>query len=237
MATNAPGCLDGISVHPYQNRGMPDPDLGNWSRLRALITGYVPNSLPMINSEWGISSLLGVSEYDQALYLVRSLVLNLAAGVGVNIWYQWRDEGSSPSDDQQHFGLTWPDGNLKPAGLALRTFLSEVGQMRFFCMVSTGPEVVAAAFADADSSKAVLVVWSLQDKLLWALPPGLTAERTVTLTGENTPSQTPMKITLSPIYLHVRPLRRMEAREASPKEICAADLPITKSLPAELRSD
>ena len=74
----------------------------------------------------------GINPEKQAELLAREYLSNLANGVPLTIWYEWRDEGTDPKDYQQHLGLVLPDYDgsrdpvytPKPAYIALRTLTS-----------------------------------------------------------------------------------------------------------------
>ena len=57
----------------------------------------------------------GVSEAAAAIYIPRLLLNNFAAGVKRTFLYELLDEGMSPHDNEQHWGLVRYDGAPKPA--------------------------------------------------------------------------------------------------------------------------
>jgi hypothetical protein len=61
----------------------------------------------------------GVSEEEQAAYLVRSTVLAWAQGSSMYLWYTFLDGGDSDSDQEQRFGLYSHDGEPKAAATAM----------------------------------------------------------------------------------------------------------------------
>jgi len=117
------GLLDywsGVSVHPYRKTD-PETAALEYCRLRKLIQRYQTRSggdgvatssglpdkeIPIISGEWGYSSAWrGMTEEKQAALLSRELLTNAANGIPISIWYDWRDDGSDPSDPEHHFGL------------------------------------------------------------------------------------------------------------------------------------
>jgi hypothetical protein len=46
-----------------------------------------------------------MDEGKQAALLAREFLTNLANGIPISIWYDWRDDGSDPNDPEDHFGL------------------------------------------------------------------------------------------------------------------------------------
>jgi polysaccharide biosynthesis protein PslG len=137
------GLLDywtAVSVHPYL-RSDPEMVASEYCRLRQMIARVrTPTSrgservIPIISSEWGYSSVWrGMSEEKQGAIFARQAMTNLANGIPISIWYDWRDDGVDPNDAEHHFGLVrqaYHQGrdqvyDPKPAYLAAKT-LSEV---------------------------------------------------------------------------------------------------------------
>lgn len=123
--------LDAISVHPYRSRP-PETALADYARLRGLIAKYSPGeaskSLPILSGEWGYSShTKGVSLETQAAYLVRQQLVNLLAGVPLSIWYDWKNDGDDPKENEHNFGTVLPDLKPKPAYQAVKTLTRELG--------------------------------------------------------------------------------------------------------------
>lgn len=104
---------DAVSVHPYR-QSAPETVAADYAQLRELITRYAPagKTIPIISSEWGYSTLYpGLSAKDEATreakqgsYLARSFLANVASGIPISIWYDWRDDGTNPNETEDHFG-------------------------------------------------------------------------------------------------------------------------------------
>jgi polysaccharide biosynthesis protein PslG len=123
--------LDGISVHPYRpgSRG-PETAITDYTKLRELIERYAPPSrkgkLPIISGEWGYSSnTKGVSLQTQADFAVRQQLFNLLSGVPLSIWYDWKNDGNDPAENEHNFGTVFPDLKPKPAFAAIKTLTGE----------------------------------------------------------------------------------------------------------------
>lgn len=69
----------------------------------------------------------GVTEEQQAQYLVRSHVLLAHAGVELILWHELMDSGWEPNVAGSNFGLWRRDGQAKPAAVAYRTLASRLG--------------------------------------------------------------------------------------------------------------
>ena len=87
--------------------------------------------IPIISGEWGYSSVWrGMDEAKQGALFAREMLTNIANGIPISIWYDWRDDGTDPKDPEHHFGLVkhaFQSGRdqvyePKPAYLAALTF-------------------------------------------------------------------------------------------------------------------
>jgi hypothetical protein len=134
------GLLDywsAVSVHPYRQSD-PEDAANDYCRLRQLIdryrgvkrTGGSDSVIPIISGEWGFSSAWPrMDEARQGGLLARELLTNLANGIPISIWYDWRDDGPDPSEPEHHFGLVrnnylserYGAFQPKPAYLAAKT--------------------------------------------------------------------------------------------------------------------
>ncbi len=97
-----------VSVHPYRHSG-PEAAVREYSKLRRLIQKYTaPRSglISIIASEWGYSSAwTGVTEQMQSAIYAREMLTNIANGIPLSIWYDWRDDGLDATEPEHHFGL------------------------------------------------------------------------------------------------------------------------------------
>ena len=124
--------LDGVSVHPYRSYTMsPETARADYLRLRALIERHAPptkRNLPILSGEWGYATHAkgGVSLDTQAAFLVRQQLSNLAAGVPVSIWYDWKNDGRDPNYHEHNFGTVTADLRPKPAYHAVQTLTREL---------------------------------------------------------------------------------------------------------------
>lgn len=123
--------IDAVSLHPYRVV-MPETAARDYPAVRRLIRQYAPagKSIPLVCSEWGYSTVL-VTEEMQAQYLAREWLVNLAEGVRLSIWYDWREDGLNPFDPEHHFGAVRNDYTPKPAFLAAQRLTQALGGYRF----------------------------------------------------------------------------------------------------------
>jgi hypothetical protein len=133
------GCLrggmlefwSGVSVHPYRQTE-PESATRDYANLRALITRYTAagQSVPIICGEWGYSTAWkGYDDFKQADYLKRMFQFNRREHIPLTIWYDWRDDGEDPANQEDRFGLVRQAiGGLfepKPAYFAARKELRQ----------------------------------------------------------------------------------------------------------------
>jgi hypothetical protein len=126
--------VDAVSVHPYRNRP-PETVTSDYGRLRALVARYASLSrrnLPIVSSEWGYSTAIGAtSEEEQAQFLTRQWLVNMASGVNLSIFYDWRDNGDNPNDREHRFGTVRRNLEPKPSFLAAQNLIRSLGGFAF----------------------------------------------------------------------------------------------------------
>ena len=128
--------LDGVSVHPYRPpQSPPEGAAEDYKKLRAMMDHYAPPSkrgkIPILSGEWGYASdTKGVSPATQAAFAVRQQLSNLLNGVPLSIWYDWKNDGTNPADNEQNFGTVTYDLQPKPAYVALKTMTHELNGYR-----------------------------------------------------------------------------------------------------------
>jgi hypothetical protein len=87
-----------------------------------------------------------MNEERQAIMLTRQFLTNLANGIPLSIWYDWRDDGTDPNEDEHHFGLVrheYKGGSTlvyepKPGFLAARTLNTILKGFRFQQRLNAG---------------------------------------------------------------------------------------------------
>jgi polysaccharide biosynthesis protein PslG len=166
------GCLEywaAVSVHPYRQEN-PERVAPDYKRLRELIAKYAPagKQIPIVSGEWGYSS--SWKNFDagkQGRYLPRELLTNIASGVPISIWYDWHEDGQSPSDPEHRFGIVGyeyhegrdPVYDPKPAYLAMKTLSSALKGCTFVRRLNAGSDADwALLFHGAEGDR--IVVWT-----------------------------------------------------------------------------
>jgi hypothetical protein len=127
--------LDAVSVHPYRNpKQAPETATADYKKLRDLIARYAPTgktNLPILSGEWGYSThRKGVSLETQANFAVRQQLSNLLNGVPLSIWYDWKNDGDDPAENEHNFGTVMPDLKPKPAYLTIQKLTHELADYR-----------------------------------------------------------------------------------------------------------
>jgi len=137
--------LDAVSVHPYRNYSQgPETAAADYLRLRALIERYAPpgkKALPIVSGEWGYAThAKGVSLDTQAAFIARQQLANLAHGIPLSIWYDWKNDGTDAEYNEHNFGTVTHDLQPKPAYRAVQTLTSQLQGYRIARRLATENE-------------------------------------------------------------------------------------------------
>jgi hypothetical protein len=160
---------DGVSVHPYRPPASPPESVaGDYQRLRGLIERYAPTPakrrIPILSGEWGYSSnTKGVSLPNQAAFLVRQQLFNLLEGVPISIWYDWRNDGEDPSENEHNFGVVSHDLRPKPAYAAIQTLTRQLSGCRLGRRCDTGNGKDYVLLLSNAKGRARLAAWTLDE--------------------------------------------------------------------------
>ncbi|MBX9988614.1 cellulase family glycosylhydrolase [Priestia aryabhattai] len=156
--------LDAISVHPYRT-SRPETALDDYNKLRKLIDKYSDKKLPILSGEWGypvnarIDNIV-ITEQKQAELLVRMMLLNNSKDIPVSVWYDWRNDGTDPNNDQHNFGLLTHDYQPKQSYNALVNFNKVLKGYNFNKRLEYGqPNDYIFKFT-SEKGKSVIVFWT-----------------------------------------------------------------------------
>ncbi|MCS6859297.1 MAG: cellulase family glycosylhydrolase [Abditibacteriales bacterium] len=197
--------IDAVSVHPYR-REPPETVTRDYQRLRALIARYAPKgkSVPILSGEWGYS-VTWIPKEQQGQYLARQFLINLMNDVPLSIWYDWRDDGQDPNDQEHNFGtITW-DYQPKPAYIAAQTLIQELSGFRFTKRLSlSSANDYALIFSRGKEQK--LALWTTGEPHRVDLHLGVPSASVVSMIGEKrtltaTNGTLSLEISGSPQYL------------------------------------
>src|SRR5947208_13580537 len=153
-----------------------------------------------------------MSEQKQAVLLARQFLTNVANGIPLSIWYDWRDDGADPNEGEHHFGLvrheykagSTPVYEPKPAFLAARTLTTVLKGFRFQQRLNVGgPEDYVLLFVRGDETR--IVAWTTSPtprRLTASLFSGQFAVTTMS-GGNGSPAQnsSTIEVSNSPVYL------------------------------------
>ena len=219
--------LDAVSIHPYRNT-VPETVSADYGRLREMIQKHGPKNreLPILSGEWGYTSQAKErSEAVQARFLTRQWLSNLASGVPLSIWYDWRDDGLDANERENRFGLVrhphfpqrTPVFAAKPAYFAAQTFVDELNGFTFAQRIANANDAAKNDWILRFSrgSESVFAVWTTAhdasapgfDKTLrprvYKLPPN-TKWRVVSHLGEELPpAQNEIALASAPLFLKI----------------------------------
>lgn len=159
--------LDAVSVHPYREpRRPPETVAMDYQRLREIIERYAPaakrGKIQILSGEWGYSSWKrGVSVETQAAFAVRQQLINLLNDVPLSIWYDWKNDGDDPNENEHNFGTVMPDLQPKPAYVAIATLTRELGGYRIARRLSLESEQDFVLVSTNSAGKQKLAAWTL----------------------------------------------------------------------------
>jgi len=207
--------LDAVSVHPYRPQN-PETVVADYEKLRKLIKQYSPDRrVPIISGEWGYSNVnwdrKPLSPETQAQYLAREYLTNLWQDIPVSIWYDWKNDGTDPTEREHNFGTVMHDLKPKPAYTAARTLNTTLAGFTFDKRIETdsADDFVLQFIRDG---RQALTLWTTGDdhEITLTLPPGRAA--LVDMQGERSRIQwtepgPKITLTQSPQYLLIRPTR------------------------------
>ena len=158
--------LDAVSVHPYRSpRKPPETAVEDYQKLRRLIERHAPaekKQMPILSGEWGYSTnTRGVSLETQAAFIVRQQLANLLYGVPLSIWYDWKNDGPDPAENEHNFGTVQLDLQPKPAYTAVKTLTHELNGYRIVRRLDVGNEKDFVLLFTNKAGQRKLAAWTL----------------------------------------------------------------------------
>jgi polysaccharide biosynthesis protein PslG len=158
--------LDGISVHPYRDYSLsPENAASDYRKVRDIIARHTPagkKGIPVISSEWGYSSATnGLSVETQADYIVRMQLSNLLNGIPLSIWYDWKNDGISPTDFEHNCGTVTFDLKPKPAYTAIQTMNKQLVGFSFIRRIDLKNDNDYALLFKNDVGNYRICAWSM----------------------------------------------------------------------------
>jgi polysaccharide biosynthesis protein PslG len=162
--------IDAVSVHPYRNkRKTPETAVDDYVKLRALIEthGRTPaqKKLPIISGEWGYSShTKNVSELTQAVFFARQQIANVMNGILLSIWYDWKNDGTDPNENEHNFGTVTHDLKPKLTYNAAQTLTRELKGFRILRREDIGNTNDFVLTLRNQSGASKIVAWTLGEE-------------------------------------------------------------------------
>jgi len=159
--------LDAVSVHPYRDpHSPPETAASDYQKLRAMIERYAPtprkDRTPILSGEWGYSTHKGgVSLETQAAFAARQQLSNLLNGVPLSIWYDWKNDGPDPNENEHNFGTVLPDLQPKPAYVAIQTLTRELSGYRIVRRISLPSDKDYVLLCTSRAGGQELAAWTL----------------------------------------------------------------------------
>lgn len=159
--------LDAVSVHPYRSpKRPPETAAADYEKLRQLIDRYAPAArkgrLPILSGEWGYSTFSkGVSLETQAAYAARQQLVNLLNGIPLSIWYDWKNDGQDPNENEHNFGTVLPDLTPKPSYQAIQTLTRELSGYRIVRRLPQADDKDYALLCTNAAGQQKIAAWTL----------------------------------------------------------------------------
>ena len=181
--------IDGVSVHPYRP-GPPESVASDYTRLRGMIQTSAPpgKNLPVVSGEWGYSNLNWdnaiLSDSVQAQYLIREFLINLYQQIPVSIWYDWKNDGTDPTNREHNFGIV--ENNLQPktATFALRTLTGNLSGYRIESRMNLG-DTNDYAFVLRNGQSLAWAFWTMNTAHSRTLPSAADNGRRLGMLGDS----------------------------------------------------
>lgn len=207
--------IDGVSVHPYRTQ-TPETVIGDYAKLRTLLSKYSNKDITIISGEWGYSTAQGAgttnfNEYTQANYLVRMFLINLLSNVPISIWYGWKNDGTDLSNRDQNYGLVQNDVKVsKKAYLAANALNYNLNGYELKERINVvDPNDYVLHFTN-EKNNSVLVLWTTKDAHQITIPFNSIGGRVLSTFGEkigdvSEGSQMFLEVINSPKYVVITP--------------------------------
>lgn len=219
LSTGVLEYFDAVSLHPYRGT-YPERAYDEYKYTRSVIRKYKPANKPhigILSGEWGYTTNIGsaeiygrnVTEEQQAQYVVREFMTNMMYDVPISIWYDFKDDGEDPTEQEHRFGLFRFDYvTPKPSAQATINFFTLLRKLSYNKrLLFADSAVYVTLFADADEPTTVVVVaWTTADSSTISIPVtngqfdriNMYGNSTSTVTASNNVLQ--ITVSKSPVY-------------------------------------
>lgn len=152
---------DGVSMHPYYfPRSVDIMDSVFYKKSNTLFDSYgivtgryaTETGLPTSDNDSGIS------EEGQADALAKTFIYSDAAGVKETTWYNFRDKGMNPSNNEHNFGIIKRNFSPKPALVALNQSSRVLNGSVYIGKISFDSDVTGYIYLK--NAQPICVIWS-----------------------------------------------------------------------------
>jgi hypothetical protein len=169
-----------VTVHPYRSSN-PETSTPEIRTIQALIAKYKPAGakISLVSGEWGYAVMPNENTYSfvksdeqQASYFDREILTNLANGLPLSIWYDWKNDGDNPNDTEANFGLVHFTYHAslpqiyepKPSYVAAKAFLTLLGDYQFASVNPVNPSTGSLIYTFARHHNRRYVVYTTSDQ-------------------------------------------------------------------------
>ena len=203
--------IDAVSLHPY-GASKPEDAADYYARIREILRRYAPKGkqLPLVSGEWGYSAVGGMSVERQGEFFAREFLTNLMNDIRLSIWYDWRDDGPDPNENEHHFGTVYLDSREKPAYFAMQTLSKELAGYTFGTRLEPDSDKdYLALFRKGGDCR--LAAWTTGEPHTIRLPVDVDQFELVSLTGERRAARAKggvLDLELSGAVTYVKPKRK-----------------------------
>ena len=149
---------DVFDIHAFHQHGpfseFHPAVIGELARIRAKAAFQRPlwfNETAITSMHWG--------EMRQAAELLKKSAFVKSSGAIGWTWYNLRNDGNNPQDDEHNYGLLRNNMQPKPAFWAYRAVVETLGGAKPAGALALGEKIFAPVFAKNDGSGFVAVVW------------------------------------------------------------------------------
>jgi hypothetical protein len=181
-----------LNFHAIHEHG-PFPQLvqvvdGDYAALRKTLPPPVP---PLYFNETAMPSV-GRTERQQAWGLIKKATFARSRGAAGYLWYDLRNDGTSPTDAEHHFGLLTHEMEPKPSYIAFSTFARLAVPRPFLAQLAMAKD--RWFFIHGDDRAKLLIFWNddpgSQNEQIMLRMPGVTRAQLIDVDGNASPLQT-----------------------------------------------
>jgi polysaccharide biosynthesis protein PslG len=166
--------VDAVAVHGYCE--VPEQNFIRYLHLRNMANSYsakLGKLIPIVTSEWGFSQLLPTpmgdiwrTEDKQAALIIRSILVDIVAGVPMHIVYTDLDYDNPREWSEAGFGVLTNMHEPKTAYYAIKTLTEQLAGMKFWGTLEAGSVGSWERFVDdyvlvfENNEKVTIVTWT-----------------------------------------------------------------------------